>query len=121
MGLQWHFEGENKPMFLFDSRLLFGSNKGPPHFHQPSQAICKCMMCKGFWGVVAYTDDFFIAAATYEECRKWTDILIKLLKKLGFLISWIMGKGKLQQQLQHFGACKRTSKQQLQSLASSLN
>ena len=89
-------------------------------------------MCKGFWGVVAYTDDFFIAAATYEECKKWTDILIKLLIKLGFLISWkkvvvpsqritFMGKGKLQQQLQHFGACKCTSKQQLQSLVSSLN
>ena len=47
-GLQWHFEGENKLMFLFDSRLLFGSNKGPSHFHQLSQAIWKCMMFKGF-------------------------------------------------------------------------
>ena len=89
-GLQWHFEGENKPTFLFDSRLLFGSNKGPSHFqfHWLSQAIRRCMLCKGFRGVVAYIDDFFIAAATYEEYRKWMDILIKLLRKLGFLISW---------------------------------
>ena len=92
-GLQWHFEGENKPTFLFDSRLPFGSNKGPSHFHRLSQAICRCMLRKGFRGVVAYTDDFFIAAATYEEYRKWMDILIKLLRKLGFLISWkkVMG------------------------------
>ena len=106
------------------------------------------MLRKGFRGVVAYIDDFFIAAATYEECRKWVDILIKLLRKLGFLISWkkvvgpsrritllgveidtasstlSLGKDKLQQlqqQLQHFGTRKRASKQQLQSLAGSLN
>ena len=127
--------------------LPFGSNKGPSHFHRLSQAIRRCMLRKGFRGVVAYTDDFFIAAATYEECRKWMDILIKLLRKLGFLISWkqvlgpsqcitflgveidtsstlSLGKDKLQQlqqQLQHFGARKRASKQQLQSLAGSLN
>ena len=46
------------------------------------------MLRQSFRGVVAYTDDFFIAAATYEECRKWMDILIKLLRKLGFFISW---------------------------------
>ena len=99
------------------------------------------MLRQSFRGVVAYTDDFFIAAATYEECRKWMDILIKLLRKLGFLISWkkVVGpsqrrpltflgvnKGKdnlqqLQQQLQHSSARKRASKQQLQSLAGSLN
>ena len=87
-GLQWHFEGENKSTFLFDSRQPFGSNKGPSHFHRLSQAIRRCMLRQSFRGVVAYTDDFFIAAATYEECRKWMDILIKLLRKLGFLISW---------------------------------
>ena len=87
-GLQWQFEGENKSTFLFDSRQPFGSNKGPSHFHRLSQAIRRCMLRQSFRGVVAYTDDFFIAAATYEECRKWMDILIKLLRKLGFLISW---------------------------------
>ena len=60
----------------------FGSNKGPSHFHRLSQAIRRCMLRKGFRGAVAYIDDFFIAAATYEECRKWMDILIKLLRKL---------------------------------------
>ena len=55
---------------------------------QHEQAIRRCMLRKGFRGVVAYIDGFFIAAATYEEYRKWMDILIKLLRKLGFLISW---------------------------------
>ena len=85
-GLQWQFEGENKSTFLFDSRLPFGSNKGPSHFHRLSQAIRRCMLRQSFRGVVAYTDDFFIAAATYEGCRKWMDILIKLLRKLGFSV-----------------------------------
>ena len=76
------------------------------------------------------------------------DILIKLLRELGFLISWkkvvgpsqritflgveidttsstlSLGKDKLQQlqqQLQHFGAHKHASKQQLQSFVGSLN
>ena len=158
MGLQWHFEGvnkptflfegENKPTFLFDNRLPFGSNKGPSYFHWLSHAIRRCMMRKGFRGIVACIDDFFIVAEIYEECRKWMDILIKLLRKLGFLISWkkmvglsqcitflgieinttsstlSLGKDKLQQlqqQLQHFGVCKHASEQQLQSLAGSLN
>ena len=87
-GLQWQFQGDSKPTFLFDSRLPFGSNKGPSHFHRLSQAIRRCMVRKGFKGVVAYIDDFFLAAPTFAECQKWMDILIKLLRKLGFLISW---------------------------------
>lgn len=147
-GLQWQFQGDTEPTFLFDSRLPFGSNKGPSHFHRLSQAIRRCMVRKGFKGVVAYIDDFFIAAPTYAECQKWMDVLIKLLRKLGFLISWKKVVGptqritflgveidttrstlslggdklrRLQQQLQLFCARKRATKQQLQSLAGSLN
>jgi hypothetical protein len=147
-GLQWLFSGETEPRFLFDSRLPFGSNKAVSHFHRLSQAIRRCMVRRGFTGIVAYIDDFFIAAPTYSECNKWMHVLIGLLRKLGFLISWKKVVGptqklqflgvdidttqctlslnrdkldKLQQQLHTFSKRKRASKQQLQSLAGSLN
>lgn len=147
-GLQWKFENMDEPCFLFDSRLPFGSNKGPSHFHRLSQAIRRCMVRRGFKGVVAYIDDFFIAAPTYEECDYWMSILIKLIRKLGFLISWKKVVGptqkltflgveidttqctlsldsskleKLHSELLRFKKRKRASKQQLQSLAGRLN
>ncbi|XP_070173454.1 inositol 1,4,5-trisphosphate-gated calcium channel ITPR3-like [Littorina saxatilis] len=40
-------ESEKKPTYLFDSRLPFGSNVGPSHFHRLSQAIRRCMARKG--------------------------------------------------------------------------
>ena len=31
---------------------------------------------------------FFLAAPTYEECNKWLHVLISLIRRLGFNISW---------------------------------
>lgn len=147
-GLQWIFEGDSEPTFFFDTRLPFGSNKAPSHFNRLSQAIRRCMVRRGFKGVVAYIDDFFICAPTYEECKKWMFVLLKLLRKLGFSISYKKVVGptqqltflglqintvdstltlsetklqKLKQQLSEFSAKTRATKQQLQRLAGSLN
>ena len=106
------------------------------------------MVRQGFNGIVAYIDDFFIAAPTYQECQKWMNILIQLIRKLGFLISWKKVVGpiqkltflgvqinttdcslsldedklrRFQQELQLFSHRKRASKQQLQSIAGKLN
>ena len=107
--LQWHFEGENKPTFLCDSMLPFGSNKGPSHFHRLSQAIRRCMLRKSFRGIVAYIDDFFIAAATYEECRKWMDILMKLKKARIFDQ---LGKGGGAEPTHHLPGCRHRHNKQ---------
>lgn len=147
-GIQWTFKGDSQPTFLFDSRLPFGSNKGPGHFHRLSQAIRRGMKRKGFSGIVAYLDDFFIAAPTYEDCKYWMLVLLRLIRKLGFYISYkkVVGPTQritflgitidtknntltlsddkikhLKQQLIDFQSKKRASKQQLQSLAGSLN
>lgn len=147
-GLQWKFQNMSDPVFIFDTKLPFGSNKGPSHFHRLSQAIRRCMVRRGFNGVVAYIDDFFLAAPTYEECNYWMTVLIRLIRKLGFLISWKKVVGptqrltflgveidttqctlslngekleKLHSELKQFKNRKRASKQQLQSIAGKLN
>ena len=42
----------------------------------------------GIKATVVYLDDFFIKADTLDECAKAMNILIALLKKLGFQINW---------------------------------
>lgn len=147
-GLQWRFQGDKEPTFLFDTRLPFGSNSGPQCFHRLSQAIRRCMVRRGFKGTVAYIDDFFIAAPTFDECKKWMLVLLQLLRKLGFQISYRKVEGpsqqitflgiqidtansmlsldnkkveRLRQLLLDFSAKSRATKRQLQSLAGALN
>lgn len=147
-GLQWTFQNAKEPVYLFDTRLPFGSNKGPAIFHRLSQAIRRCMVRQGFQGTVAYIDDFFLCAPTYDECQYWMTVLMRLVRKLGFLISWkkVVGPSQtltflgveidtksstvaldqnklsqLHQELLAFSKRKRASKQQLQSLAGKLN
>jgi hypothetical protein len=147
-GLQWTFKNAKEPVYLFDTRLPFGSNKGPAIFHRLSQAIRRCMVRRGFQGTIAYIDDFFLCAPTYEECQHWMAVLIALVRKLGFLISWkkVVGPSQkltflgveidttrstvaldqdklsqLRQELLAFSKRKRATKQQLQSLAGKLN
>ena len=147
-GLKWTFGDDKHPTYMFDSRLPFGSNVGPACFHRLSQAVRRCMIRRGMRGVVAYIDDFLLAAETRAECEEMLSVLIKLLRDLGFSISWqkVVGptqritflgveidtkectlslgddkRQQLQQKLQQFQNRKRASKQQLQSLAGSLN
>ena len=147
-GLKWQFQGDTEPTYLFDSRLPFGSNVGPSHFHRLSQAVKRSMFRRGMDSVVAYIDDFFLAAASKEECENMLMCLIQLLRELGFNISWhkvvgptqqltflgvdidtrnstlSLGHDKLQQlrqRLLQFKGKRRATKRQLQSLAGSLN
>lgn len=147
-GLKWTFQGQQEPTYFFDSRLPFGSNVGPSTFHRISQAVRRCMIRRGFSGTVVYIDDFFLAAKTKEECMQMLLTLIRLLRRLGFYISWpkvvgptqtitflgvqictltstlSLSEDKLQQlrqRLQHFQGKRRATKQSLQSLAGSLN
>ena len=103
---------------------------------------------KGFSATVVYLDDFFIKANTFHECLEALNMVINLLRKLGFHINWkkvtdpctkIVFLGieidslnmclrlpddKLYQicdELLLFQTRKRASKKQLQSLAGKLN
>jgi hypothetical protein len=147
-GLKWQFKGDKEVTYLFDSRLPFGASSAPSHFHRLSQAIARCMRRRGFQGIVAYIDDFLIAARTYRECNEALHCLIRLVRKLGFCVSWnkvegptqqitflgisidtrvctlSLGSEKLQRlksELLVFTCKKRATKRQLQRLAGLLN
>ena len=147
-GIKWAFQENSEPTYLFDTRLPFGSNVGPSIFHRLSQSVRRCMLRKGMAGIIAYIDDFLITAATKYECNRKLLQLIRLLRELGFNISWkkVVGPtqkitflgvdidtrdstlslgedklGQLHQRLLSFQNKRRASKQQLQSLAGSLN
>lgn len=147
-GLKWVFQGESEPRYLFDARLPFGSSCGPSHFHRISQAVRRCMARKGYSDLVAYIDDFLVVGKTYDECNRALHALIKLVRQLGFHISYdkVVGPtqqltflglqintqrctlslgadklNKLEDQLRQFSTRRRATKRQLQQLAGSLN
>jgi hypothetical protein len=95
-----------------------------------------------------YIDDFLVVARTYKECNDALHTLIRLVRSLGFQISWNKVVGptqnitflgividtrdctlslgeeklrKIEQQLGDFSAKKRASKRQQQQLAGLLN
>ena len=103
---------------------------------------------RGIHACVVYIDDFLIVADTKEECLQAMNLLLSLLRKLGFAISWSKVCGPTQTitflgvnidsvlmmlSLPHdklselmalvnkFESMKRASKKQLQSLAGKLN
>lgn len=147
-GFQFHFSGDDSSTVLYDTRLPFGSAKGPMIFHRLSQAVKRMMYRRGYKNMVVYLDDFIIFEDSYEKCRQAQLVLISLLIKLGFLISWkkvvspstcveflgvtidsatctaSLGEAKLDKlydKLCEFSVRTRASKKQLQSLAGSLN
>ena len=147
-GIEWTFEGDVKPTWLFDTRLPFGSRLGPMTFHRCSQAVRRFMANRGYHNLIVYLDDFLIVADSYQECLDAQHVLISLLIDLGFLVSWgkVLGPTQclpflgivinteyctlsldreklcnLQNKLREFHGRKRASKRQLQSLAGALN
>ena len=147
-GLQFRFSADKSATNMFDTRLPFGSSKGPMIFHRLSQAVKRMMQRRGYHNMVVYLDDFLCVESSYEKCCEVQNVLLSLLIRLGFQISWkkVMGPNQsleflgviidttqctaslsevkvcnLQTKLQSFKEKKRATKRQLQSLAGSLN
>ena len=145
-GLKWTFG--NRTVYFRDTKLCFGSRLAPGIFHRLTQAVKRMLERKGLKAVVVYLDDFFIKADSFEDCVDALNLVISLLRKLGFHINWqkvtdpstrIIFLGieidssnmclrlpddKLHQaldELRSFRSRKRASKKQLQSLAGKLN
>ena len=147
-GCKFKFSHHNYVSTLYDTRLPFGSAKGPMIFHRLSQSVKRMMYRRGFHNIVVYLDDFLILEDSYEKCVEAQQVLISLLIRLGFQISWkkvvspctrveflgvlidsVAGTAslspnkleKLYDKLCVFSLKTRASKRQLQSLAGSLN
>ena len=145
-GLQWQFGSHI--FYLRDTRLPFGSKLAPGIFHRLTQAVKRMLKRHGLTARVVYLDDFCIKGETFEECLNALNIIVRLLRKLGFHINWnkvvdpctkITFLGieidslemclrlpdeklhQVRQELACFQGRKRASKKQLQSLAGQLN
>ena len=145
-GLKWQFG--KKTVYLRDTRLCFGSKLAPGIFHRITQAVRRMLIRHGLAATVVYLDDFFIKADTFQDCLAAMNMLISLLRKLGFHINWkkvvdpttkITFLGieidsiamclrlpddkllQIRHELSLFLHRKRASKKQLQSLAGKLN
>ena len=146
-GLSWVFSGHDDPTFMYDTRLPFGSSLAPKIFHRLTQAVKRMMAQRGY-RIVAYLDDFYIHAPTFDECNEALHTLVELLRSLGFAINWNKLDGpatritflgvvidslsftlelpshkltEFQVLLQQFASRKRASLKQLQQLAGRLN
>ena len=147
-GLQFQFDNEDVVTKFFDVRLPFGSRKGPMIFHRLSQSVKRMMSRRGYDNLCVYLDDFLIVEDSYEKCVETQQVLLSLLIRLGFRISWAKVTAckqkveflgicidtvsctaslssekvkKLYDKLYDFKCRKRASRRQLQSLAGSLN
>jgi hypothetical protein len=87
-GLKWQFEGEKNFTYMSDTRLPFGARKSPAIFHRITQAVRRIMARRGFKCLVVYLDDFLIAGPDFETCLAAYNMLISLLRSLGFRINW---------------------------------
>ena len=77
---------------MVDTRLMMGATKAPSIFHRVSQAIKRCMERRGF-KLSVYLDDFLLIGRDYEECFRAQQVLIALLRRLGFGIAWSKVEG----------------------------
>jgi hypothetical protein len=87
-GLQWQFAGDKSPTFMVDTRLPFGASASVEAFHRLSQAVARMLHRRGFRHVAAYLDDFCLAFESRQECEAGMHELLRLLRRLGFAISW---------------------------------
>ena len=147
-GLKWQFGNSDNPVYLVDNRLPFGARKSPAIFHRLTQAVRRIMAGRGFENIVVYLDDFLIVEETKQACLNTMNVLLQLLRSLGFYINWskvidptqriiFLGiefdstdltlyfpEDKLQDTLEllrDFKLKRRASKKQLQRLAGKLN
>ena len=146
-GLKWKFEGHKDYTYMYDTRLPFGARLAPSHFHRITQAVRRAMERRGYQ-LVVYLDDFLIISDSYDICAIRLNVLIKLLRRLGFSIAWEKTVGpsqcitflgiqidsctatlslpqekvtQLLQLLTNFSKRSRASCRQLQQLAGKLN
>lgn len=96
LGLTWTFEGAVHPVYLVDTCLPFGHSRSPYVFHELSQAVCRIMAKWGYENIVAYLDDFLIICSSWGECKQALDLLIFLLRRLGFAIAYSKVEGPYQ-------------------------
>lgn len=86
--LGFHWKLEDVSTFYVDNRLCFGLAVGPYYFHTISCLITDFLRVTSKNFVVQYLDDFIVASPSYDETARNQAAVIRLLRYLGFYISW---------------------------------
>ena len=84
-GLLWEIDGEST--FIEDNFLSFGTRVAPFIFSRITDAVARYMVAQGYF-CVNYLDDFLIKGPDYKTCREGQLLLHKVLRSLGFYISY---------------------------------
>ena len=86
LGLKWEMNRET--VFIEGSRLCFGLCLGPSYFDKISGFVYNILADMYNIQAVKYLDDFIVIGATLEEATWAQKVVIKVLRYLGFYISW---------------------------------
>ena len=88
-GLQWKFHGSHKPVYLYDTCLMFGASQAVSIFHRLSNALVRVIERYTAPGcVINYLDDFLILAPTKELALCYMHIALGVITSLGFVINF---------------------------------
>ena len=90
--LNWEIDG--KVVYIEDSRLCFGLCLEPSYFDKISGFVYNILADIYNTQAVNYLDDFIVIGATLEEATWAQQVVIKILRYLGFYISWGEFKNK---------------------------
>ena len=85
-GIAWDF-GDGQ-VFLEDNRLSMGLSSSPYIFSKISDFITRCSVRENCTYVVNYLDDFAITAQNFQKCASDQMLLIAIVRRLGFNISF---------------------------------
>ncbi len=85
-GLAWDF-GDGT-VYLRDNRLCMGLSSSPYVFSKLSDFVVRCMVREGYKECINYLDDFCVVARTEQGCREAQWALVRILRRLGFYVSY---------------------------------
>lgn len=68
--------------------MCFGLKCAPVIFTQIGNFVVRCMQRRGYTAIINYIDDFISVGSTFQDCQHVQRVLINLLIKLGFHVSW---------------------------------
>ena len=88
LGFKWDFGEEQGEKYLQENRLSFGLRCAPFIFNMLSSLVVDMARARGAIGVVNYLDDFIVVGHTEGECAEKQSVLLSVLRRMGFSISW---------------------------------
>lgn len=85
-GLVWDF-GDGIT-YLRDNRLCMGLSSSPYVFSKISDFVVRCLVREGYTECINYLDDYCVTARSRLACIKTQSVLVSILRRLGFYISY---------------------------------